>query len=149
MTEMAFMTNHCNYDENTDITRKIKRMKLNNPTTLPHCLSSKNLPFNFTNQSELKEIFPFISNEVILSEIQLIQEIIKKSNNDEHETLQKLHSTSYQNFQTEKNFVNLHKSNKKRRFNALEIVNYENSHQKLGPQVNQKMKDMEEEECKF
>jgi hypothetical protein len=66
MTDIACMSNVKNNDDNQDITRKIKRMKLNNSSSpFPHNQSNFQLPcFNLKNDCSPQNLFPYLKEDV-------------------------------------------------------------------------------------
>jgi hypothetical protein len=67
MTDMAFITNSRNVDDNLDITRKIKRMKLNNNQNISPPQKIPSNYFNLKDSNDLNQLFPFLGKDVFLS----------------------------------------------------------------------------------
>lgn len=66
MTDIACLSNLKNNDENQDITRKIKRMKLNNSSSaFAQNQANYQLPcFNLKEDCNLQNLFPYIKEDV-------------------------------------------------------------------------------------
>ena len=64
MTDIEIVSNQMNNEENHDLTRKIKRMKLNNLVLCSSPNHKSLTPFTLRDEN-IQKVFPFIQEEVI------------------------------------------------------------------------------------
>jgi hypothetical protein len=112
------MTSACLFDMNVDdksdiqtINPSKKRVKIAN--SFNDSKESNHLNINLKKEEDLKRIFPFLSAE-------LIEDILKKTSYNIEQASNMVHSLNTDNFSKNSNFVSVHQSNKKRRFNELD-----------------------------